>query len=69
MLHLDLRDARQRQGISQRELAERAGVPRSQLQILEAGGNVTLETLRKIVEALGLRLEVVARHSRSSRAG
>ena len=57
MLHVKLRDARQGQGISQRELAERAGVPRSQLQILEGGGNVRLETLRKIVEALGLRLE------------
>lgn len=38
--------------MSQQKLAELAGIERKQLSILENGGNVTLATIRKIVEHL-----------------
>lgn len=51
-LHDELRQARINHGLTQVELARRAGVPRSQLKILEKGGNVTLSTLLKILSQL-----------------
>ena len=56
MLHQHIRRARETEKLSQQSLATLAGVPRSQLQLLEKGGNVTLETLEKILTALGLTL-------------
>jgi transcriptional regulator with XRE-family HTH domain len=53
MLHDEVRAARESLGMSQRKLAELAGIPRSQLSAFEAHGtNITLETLRKIVQVL-----------------
>jgi len=52
MLHDDFREARIAAGLSQSELARRAGVPRKQVRALESGANVTVETLRRIVPAL-----------------
>ena len=52
-LHDEVRAAREALGMSQRKLAELAGIPRSQLSAFEAHGtNITLETLRKLVTAL-----------------
>jgi len=48
-------------GMSQQMVADLADVPRSQLQILEKGGNVTRETLEKVLGALGMSLAVVSR--------
>jgi len=53
------RAARQKRGLSRTALARAANVPRSQLIILENGGNVTLSTLNKIAEGIGVRLEVL----------
>jgi transcriptional regulator with XRE-family HTH domain len=53
MLHDEVRAAREALGMSQRKLAELAGIPRSQLSAFEAHGtNITLETLRKLVTVL-----------------
>lgn len=52
MIHIQVRNARIAEGLSQVQLAKKAGVGRTQLRDLEAGGNVTLETLGKIVSAL-----------------
>lgn len=55
-----MREERKRRDLSQQALAAAAGVPRSQLAILENGGNVTIATLAKIVAQLpGLRLDLV----------
>jgi len=60
VIHQKFRHAREKQGLSQRQLAQQAQIPRSQLQILEQGGNVTLETMQKTVDQLdGLRLDIV----------
>ncbi|HEX6098211.1 MAG TPA: helix-turn-helix transcriptional regulator [Thermoanaerobaculia bacterium] len=52
MLHHQIRQARIDHGLSQAELARLAGVPRERLRQLEAGGNVTLETLQKVLSQL-----------------
>ena len=63
MLHDDVRQARIDHGLSQLKLARQAGIPRSQLVKFENGGNVTLETLRKILSQLpklrSIRIEAV----------
>ena len=56
MLHDDVRQIRIERRLSQLGLSRIAGVPRSQLRIFEDGGNITLETLGKILAPLGLTL-------------
>ena len=61
---LMLRQARQRKGLSQRELAKKLGMSVQQLQKLECPGksNPTVRTLAAVSEALDerLRIELVA---------
>jgi transcriptional regulator with XRE-family HTH domain len=52
MLHDDFRNARLAAGLSQAELARRAKVSRRQIQLLETGANVTLDTVRRIAPML-----------------
>jgi transcriptional regulator with XRE-family HTH domain len=52
MLNDDFREARIEAGLSQSELARRAGVPRRQIQLIENGANVTIDTLRRVAPAL-----------------
>ena len=54
------RDLRESQGKTQRDIAEGGGFPRSQLQLLERGSNVTLTTLQKAVSQLdGMRVDII----------
>ena len=48
-IHEELRRAREQAGLSQAQLAARAGIPRNQIVRAEKGENITLDTLRKIV--------------------
>jgi len=52
MLHEELRRGRERAGLSQAQLAARAGIPRNQIVRAEKGENITLDTLRKIAAYL-----------------
>ena len=52
LLHDELRRAREKAGLSQQALAERAGIPRNQVVRAERGENITVDTLRKIVAHL-----------------
>jgi len=61
MNHKLLKKAREELGLTQSQLASVADVPRSQIQLLEKGGNVTLQTLEKIVSAMGISLVLVSR--------
>ena len=54
-LHQELRAAREAAGLTQTELAERAGIPRNQVVRAEKGGNITLDTLRKIAAHLPIQ--------------
>ena len=49
VLHEAIKHARQDLRLSQKKLADMAGIQRRQLATLEAGGNVTLATLRKVL--------------------
>lgn len=60
MIRERARRAREEAELSQRAVAEQAGIPRSQLQIFENGGNVTLETVEKALNVLGLKLAAVS---------
>jgi ribosome-binding protein aMBF1 (putative translation factor) len=57
-----LKDARQAQGISQRELAKRSGVKQPHIARLETGKSTArISTLRRLFEALGLELLILRR--------
>src|ERR1041385_5633625 len=55
LLHEELRSAREAAGLTQTELAARAGIPRNQVVRAEKGENITLDTLRKIAAHLPLQ--------------
>lgn len=58
-----VRDARKRAGLTQAQLAERAGVTQSVIARLErGGGNPTFLTLERVLHAAGHRLELSAVH-------
>ena|SRR5687768_12191218 len=52
MLSRQIREAREQHGLSQAKLARLANVHRTQLRVLEEGGNVTIETLTKVLAQL-----------------
>ena len=52
LLHEAVLKARKDLGLSQKRLAELAGIQRKQLATLEKGGNITLSTLRKVLAHL-----------------
>jgi uncharacterized protein len=57
-----VRYARRRAGLTQRALAERAGVPQSAIARIESGGvSPRLSTLLQLVEPTGLTLELSPR--------
>ena len=52
-----VREERHRRGLSQEELAARAGVHRTYIGMIErAEKNITLENIEKITKALGLKI-------------
>jgi transcriptional regulator with XRE-family HTH domain len=54
-----LRKARRRAGLTQRQLAERAGVPQSTVARIESGTHVPrIDTLDHLLRAAGMQLEV-----------
>lgn len=64
-----LAEAMKTQGVTKSALAERMHTSRSQLdRVLDGGGGMTLETLGRAVDALGLRvkLEVQGRPQKSA---
>ena len=52
LLHEAVKKARMDLRLSQKKLSEMAGIQRRQLATLEAGGNITLSTLRKVLAHL-----------------
>ncbi|MCB0220169.1 MAG: helix-turn-helix transcriptional regulator [Chrysiogenetes bacterium] len=48
-------------GITQAQLAERAGLTQGAISKTESGMHASLETLRELIEALGGELDLVAR--------
>lgn len=50
--------AREAAGLTQRELAERSGVPQSTIARIERGYNTSIDTLSKIAFALNKRVKI-----------
>lgn len=59
--------AREKTGISQAELARRVGTKQSVISRLERGAfsKATLETIKKMADALNMRLEIKLHHKRA----
>lgn len=53
-----IRKARDKQGLTQVELAAKAGVSRPTVARVEAGDDVSTATLEKVAAALGLAIEL-----------
>lgn len=54
-----IRTVRERQGLTQEEVAERAGISRATLSLLENdASNATLGTLLSVAAALGARVRI-----------
>ena len=58
----DLANARKAQKFTQDQLAAMAGVSRRTIVLIEAGGDCTLGTLRRIATALGLEMQAYKPH-------
>lgn len=54
------RRVREAKGLSQQEVANQAHIHRNQVQQFETGGNLTLETIEKLLGPLGLSLVLIA---------
>lgn len=66
-IRLEIRWARQDAGLSQGDLAKRIGVTRQQISLVEGSGrNLTVATLRKIADALGLELDITFHGTRAA---
>ena len=57
-LSVSIAEARDRQGISQQELSEKAAITQQQLSKIESGSNCNIKTLLKVCHALGMSLRV-----------
>jgi DNA-binding XRE family transcriptional regulator len=54
-----IREAREKAGFTQKELAEKSGVPQATISKIESGKrNLELNTLNKIAKAMGKRIEI-----------
>ncbi|MBX3193654.1 MAG: helix-turn-helix transcriptional regulator [Microbacteriaceae bacterium] len=58
-----IRQARKKQGWSQVDLGQRAGVSRPTIARIEGNNDVTTATIAKVAQALGLTLELKEDHS------
>lgn len=60
-IHETIRARRLALGLSQIEVARRSGIQQRQVSIFERGGDVTLSTLLKLVQALDMEILPVPR--------
>ena len=56
---LMIRNERLRKGLTQEELGERVGVGKAQISKIESGKGLTIKTVTKVLDALGMSVSVV----------
>lgn len=56
---LMIRNERLRKGLTQEELGERVGVGKAQISKIERGKGLTIKTVTKVLDALGMPASVV----------
>ena len=54
-----IRDERLRKGLTQEELGERVGVGKVQISKIESGKGLTIKTVTKVLDALGMSASIV----------
>lgn len=58
LIGLAIRQAREAQKLTQKQLGERIGVQRARICSIEKGANLRLSTLRRIFSALGMEVKL-----------
>lgn len=58
-ISLMIRDERLRKGLTQEELGERVGVGKAQISKIESGKGLTIKTVTKVLDALGMSTSIV----------
>lgn len=59
---LMIRDERLRKGLTQEDLGERVGVGKAQISKIESGKGLTIKTVTKMLDALGMSASVVLKN-------
>lgn len=59
-----IRNERIRKRLTQEELGERLGVGKAQISKIESGKGLTIKTVTKVLDALGISASVVLKTSR-----
>ena len=57
-ISIKIQQERQKQGLSQKELAEKAHLKQQQVSAIENGANPTLKTVFQVCEALNLKIKL-----------
>ena len=62
---LMIRNERLRKGLTQEELGERVGVGKAQISKIESGKGLTIKTVTKVLDALGMSVSVVLQNAQA----
>lgn len=57
LIGASIKEARKSQNLTQKELGERVGVQSAQISKIESGRNLTMTTIIRVLNALGLKAE------------
>lgn len=59
-----IRNERIRKGLTQEELGERVGVGKAQISKIESGKGLTIKTVTRVLDALGMSASVILKMSK-----
>lgn len=62
---LMIRNERLRKGLTQEELGEKVGVGKAQISKIESGKGLTIKTVTKVLDALGMSASVVLQNTQT----
>lgn len=62
---LMIRNERLRKGLTQEELGERVGVGKAQISKIESGKGLTIKTVTKVLDALGMSASVILQNTQT----
>ena len=62
---LMIRDERLRKGLTQEELGKRIGVGKAQISKIESGKGLTIKTITKVLDALGMSASVILQNTQA----
>ena len=60
---LMIRNERLRKGLTQEELGKRIGVGKAQISKIESGKGLTIKTITKVLDALGMSASVILQNT------